>query len=216
MKVYISPSDQWSNMTANNHSEAYHCSKIAEVVRRVLVANGHTAYIGDNSKEKTYMKRVKDSNSKNPDIHLAIHTNSGGGKGVEVWCHIGNHNNKYVKKVYEMLSELTPTNDRGIKETNHIYEINHTKALCVYLEVQFHDDKILENWIDTHIEEIGFSIAKGLCLANNGKFEKDTPKEKDILYRVCVGAYRNYDNAVLMTEHMKDLGVEAYIIKKEG
>ena len=80
-KIYLSPSDQWSNMVSDlAHSEAYHCKQIAKSVDKYLKANGYAVKVGDNSKEGSYTARVKESNGWNADVHIAIHTNAGGGK----------------------------------------------------------------------------------------------------------------------------------------
>ena len=63
MKVYLSPSDQWSNIVAGGeHSEAFHCNKIAEYARAYLELNGYEVKIGSSVKENTYKNRVKESN----------------------------------------------------------------------------------------------------------------------------------------------------------
>lgn len=63
MKVYLSPSDQWSNIVAGGeHSEAFHCIKIAEYARAYLELNGYEVKIGSSVKENTYKDRVKESN----------------------------------------------------------------------------------------------------------------------------------------------------------
>ena len=61
MKVYLSPSDQWSNIVAGGkHSEAFHCIKIAEYAKEYLELNGYDVKVGSSVKENTYKARVKE------------------------------------------------------------------------------------------------------------------------------------------------------------
>lgn len=63
MKVYLSPSDQWSNIVAGGkHSEAFHCIKIADYARAYLELNGYEVKVGSSVAENTYKDRVKESN----------------------------------------------------------------------------------------------------------------------------------------------------------
>ena len=61
MKVYLSPSDQWSNIVAGGkHSEAFHCIKIADYARAYLELNGYEVKVGSSVAENTYKDRVKE------------------------------------------------------------------------------------------------------------------------------------------------------------
>ena len=216
-KIYLSPSDQWSNTVADGaHSEAYHCEQIAEVAQKYLKANGYTVKVGDNSKEGSYTNRVTDSNNWGADVHVCIHTNAGGGKGTEVFCWPGNENNKYVKYVYNRVAKLTPTSDRGIKSNNGLYEIKNTKATCVYVECEFHDSKTTEDWIDNNIDAIGKAIAQGICDADGKTFTAATSNTTSAgtLYAVQVGAFSKKVNADTQAKQLKSDGFDAYVYKQ--
>lgn len=221
MKVYLSPSDQWSNTVADKaHSEAYHCKQIAQSAQKYLKLNGFNVKIGDNAKEGSYTKRVSESNAWGADVHVCIHTNAGGGKGTEVLCYSGSKNNKYVKAVYNRVAKLTPTSDRGIVVNDSLYEIKHTTATCVYVECEFHDNKTTENWIDSHVDDLGKAIAHGICDAYGRTFKtgqtsssgsSGTSNKK--LYVVQVGAYSNRANADRQAKKLKSEGFDTYVFK---
>lgn len=221
-KVYLSPSDQWSNIVADKaHSEAYHCKQIAQAAQKYLKANGYTVKVGDNSKEGSYTKRVTDSNNWGADVHICIHTNAGGGKGTEVLCYSGSKNNKYVKAVYNRVAKLTPTADRGIRTNNGLYEIKHTSAPCVYIECEFHDNKTTENWIDSHIDALGKAIAQGMCDADGKSFKTGQSSSSSssatsgkVKYTVQVGAYSKKANADNQAKQLKADGFDAYVYKE--
>ena len=106
MKVYLSPSDQWSNIVADGkHSEAFHCIKIAEYARAYLELNGYDVKVGSSVKENTYKARVKESNEWNADLHIPIRTNAGGGHGTLMLCYPARTNNRYVRSIYNEVTE---------------------------------------------------------------------------------------------------------------
>lgn len=217
-KVYLSPSDQWSNTVADKaHSEAYHCKQIAQAAEKYLKANGYTVKVGDNSKEGSYTKRVTDSNKWGADVHICIHTNAGGGKGTEVLCYPDNRKNKYVQGVYNRVAKLTPTADRGIKSNTGLYEIKRTSATCVYIECEFHDNKTTEDWIDSNIDALGKAIAQGMCDADGKAFktgQSSSGSSRKAKYTVQVGAYSKKANADNYAKWLKADGFDTYVYKE--
>lgn len=203
MKVYLSPSDQWSNKTVTGTTEAEQCGKIARSVATILNKRGNITLVGDNTKEKTYRNRVVESNKFGSDLHICIHTNAGGGQGTLVLCSEKSKDNKYVKSIYESVAKLTPSKDKGIQVRSDLYEINATKAVCVYIEVDFHDNIESQKWIERNMDNIAKAIADGI-----------TPDPGKVLYKVQVGAFEEKKNAIDMQTKLKELGYDA-IIKEE-
>lgn len=220
MKVYLSPSDQWSNTVADGeHSEAYHCTQIANKTKTYLEENGYTVKVGDNSKEKTYSKRVTDSNNWDADLHVCIHTNAGGGQGTLMLAYPTSVSNKYVKSIYTEVANLTPTTDRGIQSRTDLYEIKKTKCVCAYIEVDFHDNGVVEEWIDNNIDNIAKAICNGICKADNKIMKDNTTKANTssntastTLYRVQCGAFSDKANAEKLETKLKESGFDCYIV----
>lgn len=216
MKVYISPSDQWSNIVAGGqHSEAKHCTDIANTLANYLRQNEYEVKVGDNSKESTYTNRALESNKWGADLHICIHTNAGGGKGTLVLTYPTSINDKYVQNIYNEVANLTPTNDKGIQGSTDLYEINETECVCVYIEVDFHDNLEIEKWIDENTNNIAKSIAKGICSANGKPFNGDankpvTPSLPATLYKVQVGAFKNGRNAEHRVKELFSVGVPSF------
>lgn len=216
MKVFLSPSDQWSNITANGkHSEAYHCTKIAICVRNYLVINGYDVKIGNNNKENTYKDRVKESNEWGADLHIPIHTNAGGGEGTLMLCYPTRINNRYVTSIYKEVAELTPTVDRGIQTERNLYEINATKCVTAYLECEFHDNVNTETWIDEHVIDLARAIAKGICVADGkSTFVEMSKKNKnEKIYKVQVGAFCVRENAENLQKKLYEKGYNSFIVE---
>ena len=213
MKVYLSPSDQWSNTVAGGkHSEAFHCIKIADYARAYLELNGYEVKVGSSVAENTYKDRVKESNEWGADLHIPIHTNAGSGHGTLMLCYPTRINNRYVHNIYKEVAGLTPTEDKGIQATNNLYEINATKCVAAYLECEFHDNEDTEKWIDNHEKELGRAIAKGVCIAD-GKphFAELTNLKK--FYKVQVGAFHNRKNAEKLKKELSEKGYNCYIVE---
>ena len=156
--------------------------------------------------------RVKDSNNWGADVHIPIHTNAGGGDGTLVMCFTGCASNKYVKSVYNAVASVSPGKDDGIKERTDLAETTGTKAMCVYVECEFHDTN--GSWIDKNTDALGKAIAKGICTAEGKSFSDATVIEKPStttgLYKVQVGAYAEKENAEAMVKRVKSKGFEAF------
>lgn len=203
LKIYLSPSDQSDNITATGTTEAEQCGRIARACAKILNSRGHITLVGDNTKRKSYVARVKESNAMGADLHICIHTNAGGGDGTMVLCSSKSKDNKFVKSVYESVANLTPTSDNGIVVRDNLYEINATKAVCVYIEVEFHDRVETQKWIEENIDNIATAIADGI-----------SPKGDNVIYRVQVGAFAKRENAIALQETLHKIGYSA-IVKEE-
>lgn len=166
LKIYLSPSSQEHNEYAvGNTVEQRQCNRIAEAAKVALERNGYT--VKKAPEGQSYQKNVQESNAWGADIHMPIHTNAGGySKGTLTLCYSGNTNDKYVKNVYEAVAALTPWADKGISVRSDLYEINNTKATCVYMEMAFHDKTDSAQWIIDNVVPLGEAIAKGMCAAD--------------------------------------------------
>lgn len=166
MKVYISPSSQNHNLYEGaDTTEAKTCWEIGTYVHSLLSQLGHESAMPDNN-QQTYQERVRQSNEYNPDVHLCIHTNAGGGDGTVVFCHPKNVDNEIVNRVYHEVAVASPGEDDGIRAMTNLYEINKTKALCVYVECEFHDRSDLANWIVNNTYTLAKAIVRGLTSQN--------------------------------------------------
>ena len=214
MKIYLSPSDQRENKyAAGGTNESMQCVLIANAAKAALDRNGYETIRG--STGKTIAGRIAESNAWNADVHVAIHTNAGGGDGTLVMCHTANADNKYVKSVYNAVAKISPGKDDGIRARTDLAEINGTKALCIYLEVEFHDDPELAEWIIDDSAEIGETIAEAFCKVDGIPF-KSSPGSagrplRKVKYYVQCGAFALKKNALALAKKLKADGYEVYI-----
>ena len=167
--VYLSPSMQEHNEGVCGYgTEEIRMNQVTDLVEKALLRHGITVY--RNKPDWTLQKVVRDSNSKKPDIHFAIHSNAGNARGCEVFCHkFGGSGEKLARAVFAELEPLTPSADRGVKEGCNlygfgkpIYELAKTDAPAALVEVGFHDSEEDAKWIIENTEKIGIAIAKGV------------------------------------------------------
>lgn len=218
-KIYLSPSDQYNNKYSyGDYTEAEVCRWIAEKAKSALLRNGFQVKLA--SKSLDINARILDSNNWGADAHICIHTNAGGGDGTLVLTWSDSMNNGIVKGVYDAVASLTPTSDDGIRAGDSLAEVNSTRALCVYIECEFHDNSTYAAWIVNHIADLGEAICKGVCDGynrdyNEGTYAPETPKYGN-LYKVQIGAYKNEDNANAAAKRLVNAGYTAYVYVDNG
>ncbi|HUV84291.1 MAG TPA: N-acetylmuramoyl-L-alanine amidase [Methanosarcinales archaeon] len=170
MKVYISPSTQQGNVSVNPlyGTEERVMHLIADEVVLILQEQGIEVFKG--RKEQTMQEMVAESNSLAVNCHVPIHSNAmgagneGKARGCEVWIYQNSLNGrKLAEFIYKEIEALTPTADRGIKETTSLYEVKATKAPACIVEVAFHDNMLDAEWILANIKPIAEGIVKGIC-----------------------------------------------------
>jgi N-acetylmuramoyl-L-alanine amidase len=133
----------------------------------------------------------------------------------------GGEAEQIAKAIMDTLAPITPGKSDGISTYPGLYEIKNSNAICVYIEVGFHDNKEEAQWIIDHTQDIAVAIAKGLCNHYGVKYVADKaepqpevkPAEKTI-YRVQVGAFYNKDYAENLRKELVNKGYEdAFIVK---
>lgn len=168
--IYLSPSTQESNWGAGNYgTEEQRMNQLTDLLEPLLIQQGLTLY--RNRPDMRLSEVVKDSNQKRPSIHLSIHSNAGGGRGAEVYCHrFGGEGEKLARAIYRELSPLTPTGDRGVKEGySHygtgkpLYELAYTAAPAVLVEIAFHDNPEDARWIMGNMAAIAGAFSRAVA-----------------------------------------------------
>lgn len=213
-KIYLSPSDQYRNTYFDGkHNEGEVCHSISGATEIALERSGVPVKRG---KTGSISERVKQSNSWGADLHVCIHTNAGGGDGSLVMCYPGNKNEAIVKNMYNKLAKMSPGKDDGIKEVTNLYEINNSKALCVYIEIAFHDNSKDGKWILENEQKIGEAIAEAICDTYGYKYvaknETSDDVSRETLYKVQVGAFSEKKNAEKLASELASKGYSTYIV----
>ena len=210
-RIYLSPSDQDANSYAyGNTNEMVQCRRIADACEVALKRCGFEVM---NNQKDEMEDRVAESNRWGADLHMPIHTN--GFNGVVAGTRIMSYNlsgegYKASKAVFNALAPVTPGTSENVSAYPGLYEIRYANAPTVYVEAEFHDVPKIAKWIIENVVLIGESIAKGVCDYFGVKYVE--PKvETNTLYRVQVGAFREYLNAEAMMHKLKAAGYDAFI-----
>lgn len=163
-RIYLSPSSQPDNMYAvGNVSEQEQCRKIAAALKEELDRCGFWCHAGLSG---TMYTRAAESDKFGVDLHLPIHTNACNGKvaGLRIMVYeMGGEAENIARAIDKYLAPVTPGESDGISAMPNLYEIKATDAVCVYLEVGFHDNPEEAKWIIDNTNKIAEMIARGLC-----------------------------------------------------
>jgi N-acetylmuramoyl-L-alanine amidase len=165
-KIYLSPSSQKENKYATgNTNEMEQCREISKACANYLIKKGFEVKNGDYG---DMYDRVAESNRWGADLHIPIHTNAFDGTitgGTQIYmCKLSGEHKKVGQAVFNRLAPITvgTSHEKLVKNTS-FYEINSAKAICVYIECEFHDTKAGADCIRNNTKQIGEAIAKGIC-----------------------------------------------------
>lgn len=169
--------------------------------------------------------RIKKVNASDYDFIAEIHLNAGGGTGTEVFYYHGSPTSKkYAEAISKSIADTFGITNRGAKVRlndngkDYFAIIRDTKPTAVLVETVFIDtasDLAKVKTADGQ-KKCGISIAKGIATAGafNVKPVKQPENKPRKLYRVCEGAYSDYDTAVERKNAMVKAGFKnSYIVE---
>lgn len=216
-KIYLSPSMQSNNRYAyGNTTEMEQCNKIAEYTKTSLERCGFEV---KKAPQGQYMQQsIKESNSWSPDLHIPIHTNAFNGKtlgGTLVMIYsMEDKNKKAGEAILNAVAPVSPGPDYTLRANPSLAELNSTKAIAVYIEVEFHDTADGAKWIIENTKTIGEAICKGVCNYFGVTYKSDSSAPSGKLYRVQIGAFSQKANAEKQLEKAKNAGFsDAFIVE---
>ena len=220
-KVYLSPSNQINNLYAEgNTNECEQCNRIAEYAKKALQRCGFEvkkALPGQNMNTS-----IKESNNWGADLHIPIHTNAFngqtlGGTLVMIYSNAA-ENKKAGEAILNAVAPISPGSDYSLRVNSGLAELNSTKAIAVYLEVEFHDEKTGANWIINNVKSIGEAICKGVCEFYGVNYISESKTNSAAfpqrLYRVQIGAFKDKANAENCLQQAKNAGFTDAFIKE--
>lgn len=160
-------------------------------------------------------ERAKISNDFKADYFLSIHINSASDKtvrGVEVWQYSNKNEklNKFSNDLCNDISEIFNIRNRGLKLSKDLSVLRNTTMPAALIEVDFISNFQAEKDlnVDSNIKSVAIAIKDNLV-----KLLDLQTTTTDTLYRVCIGAYRDKNNALNQVKLAKDKGFkDAYIV----
>ena len=118
--------------------------KVKNAVIQYLKAAGHTAYDCTDDAGTTQSKNLANivvkCNAHTVTLDISIHLNAGGGTRCEVY-YTSSKGKPYAKKVSAAVAKTLGIKDRGAKESDTLYVLNHTKSPAILVECCFVDNK---------------------------------------------------------------------------
>ena len=161
-------------------------------------------------------------NSKPKSIFISIHANAfsnSSARGTETYTanNASTTSKNFAKvlnnEIVKTMKELdVNAKDRGIKSENFtvIYKASMPSVLCEYaFYSNLNDLKILKN----NRSELVEATVKAICSYFGVEYKKEITTNTNKLYKVCIGAYKDKDNADKMLKEAKEKGFkDSYII----
>ena len=178
-KVYLSPSLQNYNIGYGTYdSEQRRMNQIADSVERHLYDEKDQITLYRSRSDMSLTEAVADSNSKKPDIHVAIHSNasnthtSRGPMGFA--CKMDTKDDMLAHDVYDEVAKVSQVKGHGIFYSTQLYELKKTTAPATLIEVAFHDNPDDAGFIMDNIDNIGGAIARGILKNLNTCYRSDS------------------------------------------
>lgn len=200
--------------------------RIADKIEQKLKAyDGYALIRTDDTtgkKDISLTARTNAANNFKADFYLSIHHNAGinGGNGggivAYVYPGVDEETKAWQRDLYEALiakTGLKGNRSNPLKESN-LHEVRESHMSAVLLELGFMDSKTDVPKILT--EEYAEQCADAIVgvLARKGKLTKKVEGGK--LYRVQVGAFGKYSNAVAYKEQVEAAGFDAVIVETDA
>lgn len=148
--VYLSASTQSGNIGTDGVSEKTRMRELQAKVNWYIQQGRGDIGVYMNTDSMTLGQTISDSNSKNPDIHVAMHSNaSGGGEGTEVYYSnypiLSQESKNLATILYNNIALVLVGKDRGVKPDTNLYdtglaETRDTTAKACLIEYFFHDN----------------------------------------------------------------------------
>ncbi len=164
-RIYISPSSQEHNLGIGPFgTEEVEMNKIADVLIPMLTHDGRFD-IKRNTPDMTVNQMAKDSNTFKADLHIALHSNAGGGVGTEVYAYAPKTNSeRLAQALYKQIAPLSRGVDRGIKYNPMLIEVgDRVSATSALIELGFHDNARDAEWIVRSTASIAEAVYRGIC-----------------------------------------------------
>jgi len=164
-RIYVSPSSQENNKGIGLFgTEEATMNKIADALIPLLANDGRFE-VRRNTPDMNVSEMAVESNNFKADIHVAIHSNAGGGEGTEVYAYGSDTNSEHLAQaLYKQVAPLSPGADRGVKYNPALLEVgNSVHATSALIEVGFHDNALDSDWIVQSTSFIAGALYRGIC-----------------------------------------------------
>lgn len=167
--VFLSPSTQeWNPYIIGGNEEQY-MNMVADEMEPYLRASGIEYSRNDPSRD--VRGAISDSNAGNYDVHLALHSNAGGGqfagklRGIDIYYSpFSTQSRQLAEIIVNNLQNIYPDPSKvNALPTTSLGEVTRTKAVAVLAELGYHDNYEDAEWIKNNITPIARCMVQALC-----------------------------------------------------
>ena len=166
--IYLSPSTQEYNEYVTGGNEEQYMNLIADAMIPYLNATG-ISYVR-NDPSKTVGNSIRESNSGNYDLHLALHSNASGGvygsaSGAEFYYYPYSSKGQMAAEIFANNFKMIYPNPQKVRAipTTALTEVRRTKAPTVLAELAYHDNVEDANWIKNNVDNIARNLVISLA-----------------------------------------------------
>ncbi len=167
--LFLSPSVQEFNPYVDGGNEEYYMNLIADAMEPYLTASGINFV--RNNPGVTTAQVIRDSNSGNYDLHLAIHSNAspdsirGQQQGTDIYYYPSSANGRrFAEIIQKNFKTIYPNpNNVDVIPTTTLGEVKRTKAPAVLIEVAYHDNPQDAQWIRDNIGDIARILSQSVA-----------------------------------------------------
>ena len=163
--------------------------------------------------------RTNKANKNSCDYFISIHMNSStnkSAKGTETWVYDSN------SKIYNLAQNLSSnlstnlkTPNRGVKESKKFFVLKNTKMPALIIEIDFISNPEIESLCanESYIKNVSDTIASTLLTFVGKEIIKDADMSESNFYKVCIGAFKDKNNATRLKNEAISKGFkDTYII----
>lgn len=185
--IFLSPSTQEDSIYACDETinEEQVMFRIANKVRALLEADGYTVYMCEDT--DNVRTKINKGNELGCGAYVSIHSNVRNeselvAEGTECYYNSAVSGSKALaENIYNRVAELTPTEDRGVKDETQrsSYEISNAAYPIALIEVEFHDNEEGSQWILDNEDALAKAIKDGVVAFLKNKEASSAPDEGD-------------------------------------
>lgn len=168
-KVFLSPSTQEWNKYATKGNEEQYMNLLADKMEPYMLSSGIEFTRNDPS--RNVGGAIEDSNAGEYDVHLALHTNAGGGqyvgrlRGIDIYYSPYSEWSRTLATIIaNNLEPIYPLPSKvNTMPTTSLAEVTRTRAVAVLAELGYHDNPEDEAWIKNNLDTIARTMVLSLC-----------------------------------------------------
>ncbi|MFR9070863.1 MAG: N-acetylmuramoyl-L-alanine amidase family protein [Paraclostridium sp.] len=163
--------------------------------------------------------RTNKANKNSCDYFISIHMNSStnkSAKGTESWVYDSNSKlYNLAKNLSSNLSTNLKTPNRRVKESKKFAVLKNSKMPALIIEIDFISNPEIESLCanESYIKNVSDTIASTLLSFVGKDIVKDGDMSESNFYKVCIGAFKDKNNATRLKNEAISKGFkDTYII----